>query len=149
MAAKELKQQAIKAAYGEFWEQVKDFVDENGWVIKYRFNPFSENTEIDRRKELNIEGFFEYKTYFNGNEISVRPKSLAGIETNNGWISILSEKDLPKDEKDIEFWILDDGEIIHAQFMHESKSWYDMFNLNLRYFPTHYQPIIKPKPKIF
>jgi hypothetical protein len=27
------KQEAIKEAYGECWEQVKDYVDENGWVL--------------------------------------------------------------------------------------------------------------------
>jgi hypothetical protein len=26
------KQQAIKNAYGEYWEQVKDYVNDDGWV---------------------------------------------------------------------------------------------------------------------
>ena len=134
MKTNNLKQQAIEAAYGEYWEIVKNNVDENGWIDGNDVNPFDLGLKTDE---------FHYGTTM------WRPKSLKGIETNNGWISILSEADLPKDEKDIEFWILDDGEIIHAQFMHESKSWYDMFNLNLRYFPTHYQPITKPKPPIF
>ena len=25
------KQEVIQQAYGEYWEQVKEFVDENGW----------------------------------------------------------------------------------------------------------------------
>lgn len=28
---KTAKQKAIELAYGEYWEKVKDFVDENGW----------------------------------------------------------------------------------------------------------------------
>lgn len=68
---------------------------------------------------------------------------------NRGWIKIESEADLPKDENSIEFWIIDDNEIIHAQFMHESKRWYHNENLNLRLFPSHYQLIQKPQPPIY
>ena len=35
---------------------------------------------------------------FNGVVYSYRPKSLQGIENNNGWIKIESEKDLPKEK---------------------------------------------------
>ena len=31
MTNSEAKQEAIKNAYGEFWETVKDYVDGNGW----------------------------------------------------------------------------------------------------------------------
>lgn len=97
------KQKAIEAAYGIHWEKVKDYVDENGWIVKRRYNPFSENLEIDRTEMLDLENIFEYKTFHAGNEISVRPKSLSGIETNNNWISIHSEDDLPKEKKMYEF----------------------------------------------
>ena len=82
-------------------------------------------------------------------DLKNRPKSLKGIETNNGWIKIESEDDLPKDENIVEFWVYDDEEIVSAKFMYESKRWYHDVNLNLRLFPTHYQPIFKPKPPIY
>ena len=73
----EAKQEAIKKAYGEYWEAVKDFVDENGWIdflediqrIMYFFHD-SDNIEV-------------FKSTW-------RPKSLQGIENNNGWIKIES-----------------------------------------------------------
>lgn len=81
----ENKQKAIEKAYGEHWETVNDYVDENGWCA-YNFG---------EHKEYGIEPFgdFEIKDYK-----FWQPKSLQGIETNNGWIKIESEADLPKDD---------------------------------------------------
>jgi hypothetical protein len=78
------KQEAIKEAYGEYWEQVKVFVDENGWVF------FSDDENILR---LN----FQQKDNISTEKTDVeswkwRPKSLQGIENNNGWIKIENEK---------------------------------------------------------
>lgn len=81
------KQEAIIKAYGEHWGTVKDYVDENGNFDKRYFF---------RQKELKYSVFnidFEHFADF-----TARPKSLQGIENNNGWISIESEKDLPSDE---------------------------------------------------
>jgi len=85
------KQEAIKQAYGEHWEQVKEKV------------------------------------------------------TNNGWIKIESEADLPKEDG---FYWMKDKEfgVDMAQYFSEEKKW---FCSNVRQFPTHYQPIVKPKPPIF
>lgn len=74
------KQEAIKKAYGDFWEQVKEYVSENGWCNSYW------NTRV----------FFNADTMPKQNPVRWRPISLNGIDNNNGWIKIESEDDLPK-----------------------------------------------------
>lgn len=76
------KQKAIREAYGDHWETVKQHVDENGYLHhpkggEVTFDPFI--------------GFMDEHI----NEDAYRPKSLQGLGTNNGWISIESENDLP------------------------------------------------------
>ena len=129
------KEEKIKEAWGENWSKIskenqKKALNNNGFVSQY----FEDLLTIDKRERKLFE---------------IRPKSLQGIETNNGWIKIESEDDLPKDENIVEFWVYDDEEIVSAKFMYESKRWYHDVNLNLRLFPTHYQPIEKPKPPIY
>lgn len=131
------KQELIKQAYGEYWDKVKDFVNENGWCDVSMYSMIK-NIKPEFSEIENEIGQFD-----------MRPISLKGIENNNGWIKIESENDLPKNEEIVEYWILDDDEIIHAKFMHESKNWYDDFDLNLRHFPTHYQQIVKPQPPLY
>ena len=128
----EAKQEAIKNAYYEFWENVKDYVDENGWID----NSIPKFT-FGQLKNLDL----EYK-----NDVFFRPKSLQGIENNNGWIKIESEKDLPKVSglyfgKDYEFGT----DMMYFDF--ETKKWEDS-NGYLQNV-THYQPIEKPKPPIY
>ena len=82
MTALNAKQEAIKNAYGEYWDNVKDYVDENGWASY----PNVQKHDYDFGK-------LEFKdgcTF-------LRPESLQGIENNNGWIKIESEADLPKE----------------------------------------------------
>lgn len=82
----ENKQKAIEKAYGEHWEAVKDYVDENGFVDSIHFPHGRLVADFgDNNGELAC-------------DFLVRPKSLQGIETNNGWIKIESEADLPKDD---------------------------------------------------
>ena len=134
------KEEKIKEAWGYAWDFIDGHVKENalhcGWVHKLNINIHF--------NELNIELQQHYTDKW-----LYRPKSLQGIENNNGWIKIESEEDLPKDENIVEFWVYDDKEIVLAKFMYESKRWYHDVNLNLRLFPTHYQPIEKPKPPIY
>lgn len=79
----EAKKEAIKKAYGEYWENVKDYVDKNGWCFNRRNVGF---------KEIISKLSWETKI---GNSYYWRPKSLKGKENNNGWIKIESESDLP------------------------------------------------------
>ena len=70
------KEEIIKEAYGEYYKLCN--IDINGYseeAILYFYLD-----ELDCKREL------------------FRPKSLQGIETNNGWIKIENESDLPKDD---------------------------------------------------
>lgn len=123
----EAKQEAIKKAYGEYWELVKDYVDENG--ICENWSSFrDEKTRIFQPKECD--------TFGNG----WRPKSLQGIEHNNGWIRI---DDFVKYTNE-KFWIFNShiNDLYQGQLFDD-----DMFPINR--YATHYQPIEKPKLPIY
>ena len=122
------KLKAIAKAYGEHWEKVKDFVDENGWFDMKFYD----------------EGNFEDE-FFDNCDVKnafIRPKSLAGIENNNGWIKIESEADLPKKGTSCHV-ILKSG--VTCVFIDLDDSEY----LTLKNRGTHYQPIVKPEPPIY
>jgi len=126
------KEKAIELAYGDKYDW-----DENGWLMygvdensEYGYEPFG---EYEKRNE--VDGSFEW-----------RPISLQGIETNNGWIKIESENDLPSENTDC--W-----------FMVNNLSWLGYYSkrgffcnggedIELK-FVTHYQPIIKPNNPIY
>lgn len=116
--------------------------------------PFNENTLLNQNGWTKIKPL-QYSSKYDDLDLlkltnsvhSIRPKSLQGIETNNGWIKIESEDDLPKHKgdyfvytrnKEIET-VYADGDI--SLMEHTSKSWIRNF--------THYQPIEKPKPPIY
>lgn len=121
----EAKQEAIKKTYGENYIHA----DINGWIRFGMYVP----TDLGIKNYDDIDGFW-------------RCKSLQGIENNNGWIRIESEKDLPKESglyfgKDYEFGT----DMTFFDF--ETKKWEDS-NGYLQNV-THYQPIEKPKPPIY
>ena len=123
----EAKQEAIKKAYGEHFI----YADINGWIKYGIYCP--SNLGIEDYDEIDTIGIW-------------RCKSLQGIENNNGWIKIESEKDLPKVSglyfgKDYEFGT----DMMYFDF--ETKKWEDS-NGYLQNV-THYQPIKKPKPPIY
>lgn len=98
----ENKQKAIEKAYGEHWETVKNYVDENGNIQL----GYCGANGIDDAKFVVVNSYglnFENGIYTNSDSYGEgfgfwRPRSLQGIETNNGWIKIESEDDLPKDD---------------------------------------------------
>lgn len=79
------KEEKIKQAYGINYDNFKNVIDEQGWNQKRIFN----YQDLDHKN-------FDYKETGHGIYIS-RPKSLQGIENNNGWNKI-SEVGYPKDE---------------------------------------------------
>ncbi len=141
------KQEKIQEAYGEHWEPVKDFVCENGWCDRKgsQFSPSLEKFELSLFGEL------------------VRPKSLQGIETNNGWIKIESEDDLPKESIDCHYRLFvsetysNAGEyILSGRFrvkssLTNSTNFFTCDDMIRSFFPrvTHYQPTQKPQPPIY
>jgi len=78
------KQDKIREAYGIHWEEVKDQVDENGWL-----------DGKGNHKGLVGLTMKVYDPYDSKYCYWKRPVSLSGIENNNGWIKIESKQDLP------------------------------------------------------
>jgi len=122
------KQEIIKQAYGEHWNKVCEYVDENGWCNSYWGKEYTDLNGVGKTKK---------------DPLYWRPKSLQGIEDNNGWIKIKSETDLPKGG-DIFYLcgkMFEDGNFVIDEMFTYNSIDKDKF--------THYQPIIKPKPPIY
>lgn len=90
------KEEIIKEAWGDLYNHGVG-IDNNGWL--------SENyLTNDQCKLLNSIDSIEHTRkaahdlgYYDSSISIYRPKQLQGIENNNGWIKIESEKDLPKE----------------------------------------------------
>lgn len=77
------KEDIIKKAWGKNFENFKDYIDENGFV------------DCVKNRKLSLIPYFEVSEIeFLGNKS--RPKSLKGIENNNGWVKIYCENDMPQ-----------------------------------------------------
>jgi hypothetical protein len=118
--------------------------------LKLGINPSraTENGHIDFELLPDDFNLTECEAIYNGLTVTlVRPKSLHGIETNNGWIKIESEADLPKEKGD--YWCIDRFVNVnpYATFFDPES----FISLNERWMHryTHYQPIIKPQPPIY
>jgi hypothetical protein len=134
------KQEKIKEAYGEYWEEMKPFVNKNGWFNK---NSFWNNTFSFGVYE-NIDLLFTHK------EDSMIPTIIANIENNNGWIKIESEDDLPI--LTIIYHVVINGKESKALYAGKNR-WFvdgnDFPKTTEIHGITHYQPIIKPQPPIY
>lgn len=130
------KQEKIQEAYGEYWDLVKDFIDENGFCHKRRKIMFAE-----------IEKSIEIVKDHPNNLYPFRPKSLQGIEDNNGWIKIENNEVILNDR---EWYFTEEmnvgSKISVLQYCLKSKGFLFMGS---KQWITHYQPIQKPKPPIY
>lgn len=132
------KQEKIQEAYEEiglpFNENV---IYDNGWL---KIKPTQYSSKYDLVDLLKLTSHVH----------SIRPKSLSGIENNNGWIKIESEDDLPK--LTIEYHVLKNGSLTNAYYVKNNR-----WVINDNPYPktteiqgiTHYQPIEKPQPPIY
>ena len=116
------KQEVIKQAY---YGHESSLIDENGWATY----------AVDEGGEFGIEpcGDYETRNHVDG-VYEWRPKSLKGLETNNGWIKIESEKDLPKSGY-YEVVLRSSSEITRASILTHAKP-----KAMVAYI-SHYQPI--------
>lgn len=115
--------------------------------------PFNENIIYDKGwtkiKPLQYESKYEYLDLLKltTHVHSIRPKSLQGIENNNGWTKINSEKEIPTDyNKELfKLFYWTNGGIYEAE---DYKLW--RFHYAHLYI-THYrlQPKFNPKPPIY
>lgn len=126
------KQKAIREAYGEHWDNIKVYIDSEGFVETYDLI-IPNKVFDDLCLEVKVNNAYKF-----------RPKSLQGIENNNGWITIESEADLPKETATYTV-VYKDGTIIEHHFSVSSD--FDRV-LFLEEF-THYQPIVKPLKPVY
>ena len=131
------KQEFIEQAYGKYYPLVERLLTEDG------FAPYA----LLRDSEGITFEFKEMHLIYGSPESYVRPKSLKGLETNNGWIKIESEKDLPKEHMSVFLFEPIDGIGIgswcNLQMIFKTR-------FGNEYKPvTHYQPIIKPQKPLY
>jgi len=123
------KEEKIQEAYGENYDKCKP--DENGMCL------------INESDYPKIEWVYEGFGYN-------KPKSLQGIENNNGWINIESEDDLPTEHRGYFTKTNYCKEIVERDYpiftksmsIEDERKWW-LENI------THYQPIQKPQPPIY
>ena len=132
------KEEAIKEAYGEYYESTKHRIDENGFAINVH-----KNCQIVLKEGLSVD-FMVYKD-------KIRPHCLQGIEDNNGW-KPSGYHDKQTDGKNP----FTDGKYYHIGFMqhynrtfhyqgiYKYKSGFDHDGYPLKPFPTHYIEIDEP-----
>lgn len=121
------KQEKIQESYGKFYDEMKSWIDENGWFNK---NAFYQKEFIFLKYEK-IDLLFHHKGDF------MIPISIKEIENNYGWIKIESESDLPK-TPDF-YWCRDNNGAIHQIYYEDITVGYS----------THYQPIVKPREPLY
>lgn len=136
------KEEIIKEAYGNRFEELKSFICmHDGWCQDRQYNQIDCPRPIDYKDAIT-----EYIRADNGERMvdvfRWMPKELEGIGDNNGWIKIESEKDLPKEGG--ECFVIDSTgkiEIVHYRYLR---------NCILEGWPyTHYQPINKPLKPLY
>lgn len=89
------KEVKIKEAYGENWDQVKQFADENGWIKDaWIYHGVSNGISYDGLILPLESSDVQFKQY-NSSDSTWRLKILIGIENNNGWTKIENDSDLP------------------------------------------------------
>lgn len=129
---KTTKEEAIKNAYGENWDKVKAHIDEMGWIDISIANRLSLEFTCALDKELYspMTGIF-------------RPKSLRGIETNNGWI-YCSDYGLPNEDGD---YFIEDryGRIKSFEFRKNDQDYMEIWRNQI----LCYRPITKPLKRIY
>lgn len=82
------KEEKIKEAWGEHYESNKELINDDGWLRHCNL------TSIDTvRLSIQKKDLFErlVKNTATAFEVYFRPKSLQGIENNNGWIKLTGE----------------------------------------------------------
>jgi len=138
-----IQEEWIKLLTKETYDKVKYFIDESGFLY-FKITGHGLNNGLCFRY-FNVDiNFIHTKRAEQPGNYYWRPKSLQGIENNNGWIKIESEADLPKEEIDCHF--IKDNLMYQGLWDNLLKGFYNgLQKINA----THYQPITKPNPPIY
>lgn len=132
------KKLAIQKAYGEHYEKLKDFINENGWCdFKAAFGDFGNSKGIGI--ELDVCNNYDPKyCYYK------RPVSLTGIDDNNGWIKIIDGKtELGTEDCTILVIDAESKEIGYGYYSPSLKSIVESGQY------SHYQKLVLPKHPIY
>lgn len=146
MNTEQLKQEAVKRAYGEYWENVKNNLTQSNWFKSKEVLGDCANTKIFS-KFPNI----EWECMNNYDPIYCyyfRPKSISGLENNNGWNKVTGFTDLPK-ENGIYLFINKDNVI--EPFVVGKSDYYGKLTESefiIRYF-SYYQKIVLPNLPLY
>lgn len=100
------KQDRIKEAYEPWWEQIKDYLDEDGWFDLDLY--YSYRSNYNTLSGLTLASYPTNKRWR-------RAISLDGLEDNNGWIEFSSEV---KIEPTTNYWVRTSNDVI--QLLHGS-----------------------------
>lgn len=129
------KEGIIKEAYGELFNTHSHLIDSEGWLNNSNENDYLTMGETDFLGETD----FKNNTWF-------RPKSLSGIEYNNGWTTLNSIDDFPKTDKTIQLWFMTkSGHITQNNW--NNKFTHKVFGYLKVY--SHFQVVIEPNPPIY
>lgn len=112
--------------------------DNTGWYHGYFCNGIN---DIESENGKEITALINYDIDMSGVG-KFRPKSLEGIETNNGWSKIERVEDLPKETDTYWFVSRITGKIMKDYFTADSKV-SSFHNCQVKLY-SHYQPILKP-----
>ena len=123
----------------EAWIEMQSHIESEG-VPKYNEEGWAKYGGLQKSEYFKTMEHKEWLGYH-----FYRPKSLEGIENNNGWKKLENREDLPKESGQY-LTRRSNGIIISEHFYNNKLSWYLWKEC---YFITHYQDIIKPKPPIY
>lgn len=129
------KQDLIKQAYGEHFEEVKDWIDENGFLDS---NYFTSKEDAILYHILSSKEPFEHYTE---REVC-RPISLKGIENNFGWIELITPADLPTNFGTINWFVGRETDSV-VLVLKKDIAFYNASKI-ISFF-SHYLPIETPK----
>jgi hypothetical protein len=131
-----LKEKVIAAAYTELgfdWEQLKEYIEEDGRL-----------TEYNAKYRLRVyDHIFTVRDKGSWYLYSWLPDTLIGIENNNGWLSV---ENLPNKELDVHI-IYDNTLQTTGIWDNTLKAFYS--GSNKLHNVTHYQPIVRPAPPLY
>jgi len=120
------KEEKIKEAWGTLMPDYTNIDLDNGWSL----NDFYE-------EDINDNDFHTMQIY---TPCKIRPKSLQGIEDNNGWISLSGEPNEIEYVENLELYNIKTKEHYFCTDEHEF--------IEIGRF-THYKPIVKSKPPLY
>lgn len=148
---------AIQAAYGDAWEKVKEHVGEDGWCNRSvkgnstnGMEPEGHGFDLNSIDLLIPSGAGFYRSVFYPLHMFFkwRPKSLSGIENNNGWTRC--DERMP-DKSDAKYYIFENGKLAGTT------NGFSINNVRNAYLRepdkhvniTHWRPIDPVKPPIY